>query len=280
MELLPSQHNELAELVSTSSVSSDVYPDYREAVVWRYRLAPNRYAFVIVEQSQMQVAGRVRGYRVTIAPGRERQEETFWMQEWSGVKELFLIWLQNLDRERRASDLAADSADAPDWLASKQPRRAAEIREQIAALRAESRNLGRVVALLWQTGQPLNEAVRDVFRSFGFSAELTPPGATYDVTVDLGNSRRLLIEVTGIDDIVRKHSNKIPQVLQTTTREANERDRVVLAVNAHRRTVPEKRGDLLTPDAANLLFGRRQDGYALRTLGAVVGRCGARKSEG
>lgn len=109
--------------------------------------------------------------------------------------------------------------------------------------------------LLWGTGDPLAKVVRDVFREAGLAADLTTPGATYDITVTLPEGRRLLIEVTGIDGQINKGSKKIGQVFDTAQSVAQDGDRVVIAVNAYRdKPVGDRKGlKILTPEAGRLL---------------------------
>jgi len=255
--ILTSQHNQLVEIARESGL--DVVPEGNAAAaVWRFRPAPRRYAFVVTPEERLNHQVRTtHGYKVVRLPGERRVEETHWVPDWSGVVRSFSEWLSHLARELRAEDLVPDSAGAPEWLDAESPKRTIEIKEEIRRLRDEARTIAKITNLLWQTGKALNEAVRDAFRQIGYRAELTAPGATYDVTVDLDTSRRLLIEVTGIEDLVRKSSNKIGQVLQTKTKEANAGDRVVLAINAHRLTPLADRAQLeiVTPDALQLLTG-------------------------
>jgi hypothetical protein len=257
VQILPSQHSDLAEAARASVVGADVETDYRETVVWRYRPDPYRYAIVINESARNTVQGTKRGFKVTISPGTEHHEEAVWVPEWLQVVECFTTWLRNLERELRAAELRGETGNAPDWLTARLPVRMLAIRTEIRKLRDEASQLGKIAGLLWQTGLPLNESVRDALRQVGFDAELTPTAATYDVTVGLGQNRRLLLEVTGIDGGIAKSSSKIAQILQTTTKEAREGDRVVLAVNAFRQVSPEKRDKIITKDALDLVLGMK-----------------------
>ena len=269
MQLLPTQHNLLDEAARASAVSGDVEPDYREAVIWRYRPDPYHYAILIAESKRNTVHGTTRGFEVTTSPGLDHDEEKVWVPDWSQVVGCFTAWLRNLERERRAAELRGESGAAPEWLTARLPARMLTIQAEIRTLRKEASQLGKIAGLLWQTGLPLNESVRDAFRQIGFDAELTPAAATYDVAANLGQNRRLLLEVTGIDGAIAKSSNKIAQILQTTTREAREGDRVVLAVNAFRQLPPEKRGEIITKDALDLVLGMKASIIATPWLYAV-----------
>ena len=118
-----------------------------------------------------------------------------------------------------------------------------------------------MAGLLWDTGEPLNRLVRDAIRGFGFEADLTEAGATYDVSARLTGGR-LLIEVTGIEGHLTKASKKIAQVLNLWQTEAKPGDRVAIALNAYREQPLAAQQPLapLTPDALALLTG----------LGAIV----------
>jgi hypothetical protein len=97
-----------------------------------------------------------------------------------------------------------------------------------------------MAGLLWETGEPLSRLVCDAFRAMVFEADLTPPGATYDVTVALAHSR-LLIEVTGIEGKITnlRHPKKSAKSSMPSNQKQNPRTGCALplmpiAINRHR----------------------------------------------
>ena len=91
------------------------------------------------------------------------------------------------------------------------------------------------------------------------------------MTVNLDDTRRLLIEVTGIDGLLKKDSNKIAQALQTLQQDAGNGDRVVIAVNSHRKKPLADRGGLesVTDTALPLLQGLKVNVVTTATLFAI-----------
>jgi hypothetical protein len=114
-----------------------------------------------------------------------------------------------------------------------------------------------IAGLLWETGEALVDGVCAALGSLGYQTQRTPKSHTYDVTVELDATRRLLIEVTGIDGTLKKDSNKIAQALQTIQQDARDGDRVVIAVNAFRTQSLQDRVGLeqVTDNALSLLSG-------------------------
>jgi hypothetical protein len=196
-----------------------------------------------------------RNEKVRLSPGEKAFEETASVQDFNDILVYFHRWLSWLKRELRSIELEGAGDDPPAWLFSALPQRFMDLQEQISKLNAERDGFLRIGELLWQTGQPLNEAVANFFNQMGHGATLTAERATYDVTVDLGESRRLLIEVTGIEGSIQKKSPKIGQLFQTSQEEATDTDRVILAANVNRTKSASERSNLpaITPDALRLV---------------------------
>ena len=201
--------------------------------------------------------GRPDNFQVRYRPGEQMVEDMVGTGgPFNNVKPHFVKWLKCLKKELRESDLAGAGDEAPRWIANELPSRYEDVCKEIEQLAQERDLMGRMARLLWQTGHPLNEAVRDAFIAFGCHAEMTEPGATYDVTVTLATGqRRLLIEVTGIEGNIQKKSNKITQLLSAAQEVAEEHDRIILAVNAYRDRAVGERSELeiVTPNALKLL---------------------------
>ena len=153
---------------------------------------------------------------------------------------------------------------APSWVNGLMPQRQAEIEAEIGKLQAKIAKLQEEVGaiesmgqLLYQKGLPLKEAVRDMFSSIGLEAELTAAGSTHDVTVSLGDSKRLLVVVAGTDKNITNKSVEIRQVFETAQAITGDEDRLVLAANVHRqRPVTDREWlDPATEDAQMIMNG-------------------------
>jgi hypothetical protein len=158
---------------------------------------------------------------------------------------------------RRAPIFEPIPGDIPQWVVDSMPKRYRELELELESGRLEYEQLRSMAALLWDTGDALEIAVRDVFRALGYSAELEEKGQTFDVAVELEPARRLLLEVTGIVGPLKKDSNKISQAVDTFQHFASPQDRVVLALNAQReRPLAERKNeDLVTREALRILTG-------------------------
>lgn len=169
-----------------------------------------------------------------------------------------------MERKAQPDDVGLQGP-APDWVGSLMPRqRHAEIvaeikklQEEADQLQDETRQMESMAGLLWQTGRPLQEVVRDVFRSLGFAAELTSGESVHDVTVNLGDGRRLLVDVTGTDGNITKKSPTIRKTFEMTQDGADDGDRIVLAANVYcdRPLTDREWLDPATPDALMILTG-------------------------
>ncbi len=144
----------------------------------------------------------------------------------------------------------------PEWVTPELPPAYNDLARQMAALKQEAAKFESFGALLWQTGQPLVRAVRDVFAAMRFDAGLAENGASYDAHVQLDANRRLLLQVIGSSGPINKQSPKITQILQTIQQEATEHDRIVLVANVYCETpVRDRTLEPVTPDALRLILG-------------------------
>jgi hypothetical protein len=165
-------------------------------------------------------------------------------------------------------DLATMSSNVqPGWVTGELPAQYAELASQIAALQEEARKYENVAAMLWRTGMSLTLAVRDLFNSLQFEAELTESGASYDLRVHLDGGRRLLVEVVGAVDAIDRKSPHIAQILRALQDDAGPQDRVVVAANAFCETpLSSRRQEPVTADALRLIQGLGANFVATSTL--------------
>ncbi len=152
----------------------------------------------------------------------------------------------------------------PEWVAHSLPERRADIDAEIEKLQRkidklaqESGRMESMARLLWQTGPPLEEAVCDLFSAVGFETDPAQPEASYDMTVNLGAGKRLLIKVMGTEENLTPKSREIRQVLETAQDVAGDDDRIVVAANTHRdRPVADRESlDPVTGEALMILTG-------------------------
>ena len=155
------------------------------------------------------------------------------------------------------ADQVGQDEQAPDWVSGWMPQRHVEIVAQINRLKEEVGQMESLGRLLWQTGAPLEEAVRDIFRAVGLSAELTPGPSSCDIVVELGEGKRLLMAVTGTENGLTNKSPQIKQIFEASQDAADENDRVVLVVNVYRlRPVPDREWlDPATSEALMIIKG-------------------------
>ena len=144
----------------------------------------------------------------------------------------------------------------PAWVAAQLPPRYAEITAEVDALHREAHNIEAIGALLWRTGLPLIQAVRDAFAFMGFATEVAGQPANYDLSVQLDRGRRLFIEVAASAGAVDRTSPKITQILQTIQLDATDQDRVIFMVNAYCDTpIQDRKQEPVTLDALKLIAG-------------------------
>ena len=164
-----------------------------------------------------------------------------------------------------------EDGTTPEWVRGWMPQRHVEIMAEIEKLKEEAAQMESLAQLLWQTGQPLEQSVRDIFRAVGLSAELTPGSKASDLTVDVGEGKRLLIVVAGTDAAITNKSPKIKQIFDASQEVADEGERIVMVANVHRLRPPADREwlDPLTGEAMMIIKGVSAVFVTTATLFAV-----------
>lgn len=144
---------------------------------------------------------------------------------------------------------------APEWLVGLMPHGYQTRIGEIRRLTAELGSMDQIGSLLWQTGAPLRDALRDLFLALRYDVDVQPEGSAYDVRVALDADRRLLIRAARSEGIVSKKSPDLVAAFQTLSETAGDRDRVVLTANNHCTMAPADRpkSDDIAPDALDLL---------------------------
>jgi hypothetical protein len=153
----------------------------------------------------------------------------------------------------------------PAWVAAELPPQYAELANRIAAIHAEARQYEDIAGVVWQTGKPLIAAVGNLFAAMRFETEVHQNGS-YDVSVQLDSSRRLLIIVAGGREAIQRKSPHIAQIVRALQEDAGNQDRVVLAANAFCDTPVPARQDPVAPDALRIIQGLGANFVATSTL--------------
>jgi len=155
----------------------------------------------------------------------------------------------------------------PGWVTGELPEQYGELAAKIQALKDEAQKYEKIAAVLWQTGPPLVQAVRDLFTALQFEAELTEGGRSYDMAVSLDGGRRLLVDVVGGPDGLTRKSPEIAQVLRALQEDAGDKDRVVVVANTHSDTpLPKRQQEPVAADALRLIQGLGANLIATPTL--------------
>jgi len=179
-------------------------------------------------------------------------------------------------------DITAEDADIPSWIDEVKTvgLRALETRKQ--ELDSAIGDLRTYLVLVCGTGDPLENAVRSALRRFGLEAEKTERSANIDMLAwNEDKSRRFGLEITGLNESVKKANNKLIQIMQfVQTKDDNEK--AILVANTFRQTpVTQRPDESFTPPAVQFLGAHpvlMMTGYDLyRLVQDVIG--GKRKPD-
>jgi hypothetical protein len=142
-------------------------------------------------------------------------------------------------------------AETPDWVVGEMPpgyqTRMAEIRRLTDEMHAMD-EIGRV---LWQTRDPLRQAVRALLSALRCEV-VSPPDGDGPIAVRLDEKHRLLVHVAGPGGAIHKTSDDLSYAFQIMQR-AEDHDRVALLANVDPGTPPSERPDPVMPDALKVV---------------------------
>ena len=134
------------------------------------------------------------------------------------------------------------SQEAPAWI---EQDKVDEHREVETALRnggEADRRFRTIEYILWGTGDDLEDAVHFVLEDLGFQVSRTPKGATIDrIAVLPGPDVGFGLEITGLNEAIKKKSNKIGQALAFLQQREGAEKPVILA-NTFNDRAPSERG--------------------------------------
>ena len=110
--------------------------------------------------------------------------------------------------------IVANAGGVPAWVEDEKFPQLRDWEKKRADIDSQVQELSVFLPLLYETGDRLRDAVISGLRLLGLDAEPTEPGFTVDITARTRDgSRRFGIEVTGIEEGIKKSSNKLTQVM-------------------------------------------------------------------
>jgi hypothetical protein len=140
---------------------------------------------------------------------------------------------------------------APEWVIAEMPPGYQTRLWEIERLSADLHAMDSIGRVLWETGEPLRDAVGAVFGALKYEVEASPASAG-PIVVKFGDSRRLLLMVSGAAGPVQKTDEELAEVFRAV-QSASVHDRVVFVVNNDPATPPAGRPDPVLPDALSVL---------------------------
>jgi hypothetical protein len=142
-------------------------------------------------------------------------------------------------------------ANAPAWMLAEMPPGYRTRLEEIERLSADLQAMDRIGSVLWAAGAPLEDGVRAVFAALKCEVEAAP-GAAGAIVARIGDSRRLLLFVSGATDPVEKTDEELAQAFRVV-QSASADDRVVFVAGNDASTPPAERPDPVRPGALDVL---------------------------
>jgi len=140
---------------------------------------------------------------------------------------------------------------APEWMLAEMPPGYQTRLWEIERLSDELDAMDRIGRVLWETGEPLRDAVGAVFGALKCEVDAAA-GSAGPIVVKLGDSRRLQLLVSGAAGPIQKTDQELAQVFRAV-QFASVNDRVVLVANNDPVTPPADRPDPALPDAVGVL---------------------------
>jgi len=138
-------------------------------------------------------------------------------------------------------ELEITSKDVPTWVQGEKFERLLELEAQKDKIQNEIEFYSSFLPLLYSTGKTLENAVVHALRFLGLRAEKAEKGFTVDVFAETVNEdKKFGFEITGINEAVKKSSNKLTQVLEFE-RIKEHGEKTILLANTHNGSpIPER----------------------------------------
>ena len=146
------------------------------------------------------------------------------------------------------------SGNTPAWLDEYKLQDHVEIESQLSTLSEQHQRYSAIERVLWEGGEELEDASHILLEDVGFDVQRTPKGSTVDLLAGIaGTDLEFGIEITGINDAIKKKSNKIGQALAFLQQRDGSEKPVILA-NTYNDQPPQSRPmPAFTDEAVSLM---------------------------
>lgn len=158
-------------------------------------------------------------------------------------------------REYGSEPLPDFSSEAPAWVDEAKVEEHKQTEAQLSQATEKDKYFSTVEYILWGTGQQLEEAVHFLLEDMGLEVHRTPKGSTVDRMVRVpGTDLTFGFEITGLNEAIKKRSNKIGQAL-TFLQEREGAEKPAILANTFNDRPLEERGKEpdFTQDALDLM---------------------------
>lgn len=171
-------------------------------------------------------------------------------------------------REYGPQPLPDFSQEAPPWIEQAKVNEHRKLEAALKEAQEGDKRFETVEYILWGTGDDLESAVHVVLEDLGFQVTRTPKGATIDRIADLPDSSvRFGLEITGLNEAIKKKSNKITQALSFLQHREGTEKPVILANTFNDRPLEERSKEAdFTEDALDLMRPNGIVGMTTATL--------------
>ena len=171
-------------------------------------------------------------------------------------------------REYGPQPLPDFSQEAPPWIDQAKVDEHRKVEATLKEARERDKRFQTVEYILWGTGDDLESAVHVVLEALGFQVTRTPKGATIDRIAGLADpSVRFGLEITGLNEAIKKKSNKITQALSFLQHREGTEKPVILANTFNDRPLEERSNEAdFTQDALDLMRPNGIVGMTTATL--------------
>jgi len=179
-------------------------------------------------------------------------------------------------------DISANAEDLPGWVDEVKAHDLRRLESEKKGLETQISDWQKLLRLVTATDEALVDSVVFALECLNLRAEKTERAATIDVKASSNDMKfRFGIEVTGLNEAIKKRSNKLTQVLQFEQDKDDAEKTILLANTYNQRRVSERTGENFTDDAARFLAPHpvlMMTGYDLYRLIVDV-RSGTKKRE-
>jgi hypothetical protein len=141
--------------------------------------------------------------------------------------------------------------EAPEWMIAEMPPGYQTRLSEIERLSADLKAMDRIGRVLWETGEPMRDAVGALFVALKCEVDAAP-GSAGPIVVKLDESRRLLLVVSGSASPIQKTDEALAHAFRAV-QFSSVNDRVVFVANPDPATPPADRPDPALPDALGML---------------------------